>query len=49
MKDRRQKPASITVGMPLPVQNPTVKGDFEPTVMLKTGVVIGAPDDKQAK
>ena len=25
--------------MPLPVQNPAVKGDFEPAVISKTGVV----------
>ena len=29
----------ITVGMPLSVQNPTVKGFFEPTVMSRSGVV----------
>ena len=26
--------------MPLPVQNLVVKGDFEPAVMSKTGVVL---------
>ena len=29
----------ITAGMPLSVQNPTVKWVFEPTVMFRSGVV----------
>ena len=38
-KNRQWCQPPITAGMPLSVQNPVVKGVFEPTVMSRSGVV----------
>jgi len=37
----------ITAGMPLSVQNPTVKEVFEPTVMFRSGIVHRGQDRRQ--